>query len=99
MLCFVELILALLAAKALPAVREVLESNTIMLSWIIDIAADGADVFTGGFLLGEIQLRPDRQYGIVQIHHTLGFKVLITLRRMCSAVNGRVITDKLAYPI
>ena len=51
--CLIELLLALLAAWALPVIREVLEGYAVMLCRIIHIAADGADVFAGGFLLLE----------------------------------------------
>ena len=95
----IKLILALSAARALPVIRQILKGNTVMLGRIIHIATDGADVFTSGLLLREIQLRPDRRYRIVQIHHALCLQVFIALRRMRSAVNGRMIPDKLTHSV
>ena len=40
LLCFVELVLALLAAGAAPVVGEVIEGNAVVLGGIVDIAAD-----------------------------------------------------------
>ena len=42
----VELLLALLAARALPVLRKLLEGHAVMLGRIIDIATDGADVLS-----------------------------------------------------
>ena len=55
-LSFVELLLALLATRALPVVRQVVECHAVVLCGVINIAADRADIFTGGFLLGEVHL-------------------------------------------
>jgi len=50
----VELRLRLLAARALPVVRQILERDAVVLGGVIDVAADGADVFAGGLLPGKI---------------------------------------------
>ena len=42
----VELLLALLAARALPILGKILEGHAIVLGRIIDIATDGADVLS-----------------------------------------------------
>ena len=44
-LCFVELLLWLLATGATPGVGQVLESDAVVLGGVVDVAADGADVF------------------------------------------------------
>ena len=54
LLRFIEFLLRLLATGTTPVVGQVFESNAVVLCGVIDIAADGADVLTGGFLLGEI---------------------------------------------
>ena len=46
-LCAVVFVLRLFAARATPIVREVLERDAVMFGGIVDVAADGADVFAG----------------------------------------------------
>ena len=70
-----------------------------MLSRVIHIATDGADIFACRLLLREIHLCKNGRHRIVQIHHTLGFQVLIALRSMCSTIDRRTIADELAYSV
>ena len=78
-----------------------------MLCRVIDVATDRANILAGVFLLGEIYLCQYSWHGIVEIHHTLGLQVLITLWRMGAAINGRLcitlrylsqIRGRLIYP-
>ena len=67
-----------------------------MLCWVIDIAADGADVLARGFLLGEIHFGQYGGYWIIQVHHALGLQVLIALRCVGATIDGGVVADELA---
>ena len=91
----VELGFWLLAARTFPVFRQVLERNAVVLCRVIDISADGAHVLSGGFLLGEVHLRKDGRDGVVQIHHPLSFKVLISLRCVGAHVDCRMLSDEL----
>lgn len=53
-LCPIKLLLPLLASRTFPVFRQVLEGQAVVLGGVIDIAANGADILAGGFLLGEI---------------------------------------------
>ena len=99
LLCFIELCLRLLAARAAPVVGQVLKCHTVVFGWIVQIATDRADIFAGVFLLGEIYLGKDCRHGIVEIHHALGLQVLITLRRVGAAIYGRLMANELTYTI
>ena len=44
-LCATEFVLRLLAARATPVGREVFERHAVMLGRVVDVAADGANVF------------------------------------------------------
>ena len=68
-----------------------------MLCGIVHIAAYGTNVDTCRFLFREIDFGKDRLNGMVEIHHALCFEVLIALRRMRTAIDGRMITDKFAH--
>ena len=50
----VEFFLWLLAAMALPVLRQILKGYVIVLCWIIDITADGVDIFSGSILPREV---------------------------------------------
>ena len=50
-LCFIELLFPLFAARTTPVIGQVLECHTIMLSRIIDVATDGAHILTTGLLI------------------------------------------------
>ena len=67
-----------------------------MLGRIIHIAADGADILAGGFLLLEIHLGEDGRHRMVEVHHALGFKVLIALRRVGAAIHRGMVAHELA---
>jgi hypothetical protein len=71
-LCRIELRLRLLATRTLPIVRQVFKGYAIVLCRVIDIATDGADIFTGDFFLFENHFGPYGGNGIVEIHHALG---------------------------
>ena len=45
-LCLVEFLLGLFTTGTAPVVGQVLEGHTVVLSWVIDVATDGADIFT-----------------------------------------------------
>ena len=79
-LCFIKLILTLLATRTFPVIRQSLKCYPVMLGRIIYIAADGTYIFSRCLFLGEIYLRQDSRNRIGQIHHTLCFKIFITLR-------------------
>ena len=68
----IELLLPLPAPRALPIVGQVLEGHAVVLGGVIDVAADGADVFAGGLLFGEIHFGQDGRHGVVEVHHPLG---------------------------
>ena len=50
-LCFIELLFPLFAARTTPVIGKVLECHTVVLSRIIDVATDGAHILTGVFLI------------------------------------------------
>ena len=68
---FIEFLLRLLATGTTPIVGQVFESNAVVLCWVIDITADGADILAGGLLLGEIDFGQNGRHRIIQIHHAL----------------------------
>ena len=51
LLRLVKLLFRLLAARAFPVLRQILEGHTIMFGGVIDIAADGTDVLPTGMLI------------------------------------------------
>ena len=56
----VEFRLGLLATGTAPVVGQVFEGHAVVLSRVIDVATDGADVFSGGFFLFENNFRSAR---------------------------------------
>ena len=88
-LCSVKFLLQFLAARTFPVIGKILEGYAVVLSRIIYISADGAYIFAGGFLAGEINLLKDSLYRMLQIHDAFCFQVLIALRGVGAAVNGR----------
>ena len=94
-LCHIEHRLRLLATRTTPVVGQVFEGNTVVLCWVIDVAADRADVLAGCFLLGEIDFGQNGRHRIIQIHHTLGLQILIALWGVGAAIDGGVIADEL----
>ena len=67
-----------------------------MLGGVIHVAADGADVLAGGLLLGEIHFGQDGRHGVVEVHHSFGFQVLVTLRGVGAAIDGGMVAHELA---
>ena len=56
----IKFLLALFAAGTAPVVGQVFEGHAVVLSRVIDVATDGADVFSGGFFLFENNFRSAR---------------------------------------
>ena len=97
--CAVELFLALLTARTFPVVRQIGKRDAVMLGGIVHIAADRADKFAACLLCGEIDLCKHRRNRIVKIHDALGFQILIALRGMRAAADGRIAADKFAHTV
>ena len=66
-----------------------------MLSRVIDVAADRADVLAAGLLLGEIDFCQDGGYGVVEVHDTLGLQIFIALWGVSAAIDGGMFADEL----
>lgn len=98
-LSFIELFLGLLAARAFPVIGKILKRDAVMLNRIVYIAADRTNIFPACLFFGEVDLSKHGRNGIVQIHDALCLQVFISLGRMRSAIDRRVIPDKLAHPI
>ena len=92
---FVEFLLRLLATGTTPVIRQVFKGNAIVLCGVIDIAANGTDVLTRSFLLGEIDFGQNGWDRIVEIHHALGLKILIALRCVGATIDGGVVANEL----
>ena len=90
----VKLLLRLFAARALPVVRKILKRDAVVLRRIIHIAADRADILAGALFCAEIELFEDGLGRMVKIHDSLCFQVLVALRCMRAAVDGRVFADE-----
>ena len=82
------------AARTTPVVGQVLKCHTIVLSRVIDVAADRADVLSAGLLLGEINLGEDGGHGVVETHDTLGLQILIALWGVSAAIDGGMLADE-----
>ena len=95
----VEFLLRLFASRALPVVGQVVERDAVVLGGIVNIAADRADVFAARFHIAEIDLRQNGRDRIVKIDHTICFKIFISLRSVRSAVNRRVIPNKITNTV
>ena len=66
-----------------------------MLCGIINVAADGADILAGCFLVREIHFGQNGRHRMIQIHHALGLQVLIALWCVGATIDGGVVADKL----
>ena len=98
-LCHVEFLLGLLATGTAPIVGQVFESYTVVLCRVIDIATDGADVFTGGFFLFENHFGPYGGNGIVEVYHALGLQILVALRAVSAAIHRGMVTDEFTHSV
>ena len=95
----IEFFLWLLASRALPVFRQILKGHVIVLCWIIDITADGADIFSGAILPREVVCLKYSFWRVVQVQNTFCFQVFIALGRVCSAIDGLMIPDKFTHTI
>ena len=93
---FIELRLWLLATRTLPIVGQVFKGYAVMLCGVINIAANGTDVLARSLLLGEVDFSQNGRHRIIQVHHALGLKIFISLRRVSTAIDRGVVADKLA---
>lgn len=89
----VEPVLALLAARAPPVVRQIVKRDAVVLGRIVDIAAHGADVFPAGLAEGNVSNGHARR-GIVQVHDLPGVQVLAAQRRVGGKINSRMGPDE-----
>ena len=92
-ICFIRLsavvfVLRLLAARANPIGREILERNAVMLCRIVDIAADGADILASRRLEDDFARRNDGRR-IVEIDDALLLKALQRFRRVGAEIHRR----------
>ena len=70
----------------------------ITLCRIIDLPADGADIFSGRRLLDEFRGR-NRNRRIVQINHSLRLQILIAKRRVGAAIDRRILANECANAV
>ena len=98
-LCPIEFLLWLFAAGTAPVGGQVFEGHAIVLSRVIDVATDGADVFAAGFFIFENNFGPDGGNGGVEVHHPLGLQILVTLRGVGAHIDGRVVADEFTHPV
>ena len=66
-----------------------------MLCGIINVAADGADILAGCFLVGEFDFSQNGRHRMIQIHHALGFQVFVALRCVGATIDGGVVASEL----
>ena len=88
LLRFVKLFLGLLAARAAPVGRQVLERDAVMFGGVIDITADGADVLTCRRLEHDFAGRNDGRW-IGEINDPVLFQTFQRLRRVGAEPDGR----------
>ena len=87
-LCAVVFVLRLFAARATPVGREVLERDAVMFGGIVDIAADGADVFAGRGLEDDFAHGDDGRR-IVEVHDALLRVAFQCFGRVGAEIHGR----------
>ena len=95
-LCLVKFLLRLFATGTAPIIGQIFEGYTVVFNWVINIPADGADVFAGSFFLIENHFGKNCRNGIVEVHHTLGLQILVALRAVGTAIHRGMVAYELA---
>ena len=82
----VELLLRLLAARALPVIRQGFKRRAVMLGGIVDVSADGADVFAAVLAAEREALRVKalfKKFDSLDLHKYPRFLLFLSLHFTC----------------